>query len=66
MNHRQFFDRVVQLRRFQKEYFKTRDKGVLQQAKALEQEIDNEIARVQNLLDAAQTMKPDPNLFNQQ
>lgn len=67
MNHRQFFDRVAMLRRFQKEYFATRDKTVLQQAKALEKEIDDEIARVQSLLAIEiQMPKPQqPNLFNQ-
>ncbi|MCM1077798.1 MAG: hypothetical protein NC411_10620 [Bacteroides sp.] len=50
MNPRLFFDRVVMLRKFQKDYFATRDKTVLQQAKALEKEIDDEIARVQSIL----------------
>ena len=43
MNARQFFDRVAQLRKFQKEYFATR-------SIALEKEIDTEIERVQALL----------------
>ena len=50
MNNRQFFDRVAQLRRFQKEYFRTRSKLALEQSKALEKEIDNEISRIQQLL----------------
>ena len=47
MNARQFFDRVVQLRKFQKEYFATRSKDAFRQSIALEKEIDAEIERVQ-------------------
>lgn len=50
MNARQFFDRVVQLRKFQKEYFATRSKDALRQSIALEKEIDAEIERVQALV----------------
>lgn len=50
MNARQFFDRVAQLRKFQKEYFATRSKDALRQSIALEKEIDTEIERVQALL----------------
>ena len=64
MTSRQFFDRVVQLRRFQKEYFATRSRESLQQAKALEKEIDDEIARVQKILASREQQQP-PNLFNQ-
>lgn len=39
MNARQFFDRVVQLRKFQKEYFATR-KDALHQSIALVKEIE--------------------------
>ncbi len=46
MNSRQFFDRVVMLRKFQKEYFATRSKDALHQSIALEKEIDAEIERV--------------------
>lgn len=62
MNARQFFDRVVQLRKFQKEYFATRSKDALRQSIALEKEIDTEIERVQ----AALNDKPvePPNLFS--
>ena len=62
MNNRQFFDRVVQLRRLQKEYFATRSHDVLLRAKALEREIDDEIARVQKVL--ASKEQQQPNLFN--
>ncbi len=47
---RQFFNRVVQLRKFQKEYFATRSKDALHQSIALEKEIDAEIERVQALV----------------
>ena len=63
MTSRQFFDRVVQLRRFQKEYFATRSRESLQQAKALEKEIDDEIVRVQQIL--SKRNNKTPNLFNQ-
>ena len=63
MTNRQFFDRVVQLRRFQKDFFATRSRESLQQAKALEKEIDDEIARVQKILAIRDNQTP--NLFNQ-
>lgn len=61
MNSRQFFDCVVQLRRFQKEYFATRSRESLQQAMAVEKEIDNEIARVQQIIAQKESQN---NLFN--
>lgn len=61
MNARQFFDRVAQLRHFQKEYFKTRSREALQQSIALEKEIDAEIERAKTIMSAQQP----PNLFNQ-
>lgn len=61
MNARQFFDRVAQLRHFQKEYFKTRSREALRQSIALEKEIDTEIERVKTIMSAQQS----PNLFNQ-
>ncbi len=64
MTSRQFFDRVAQLRRFQKEYFATRSRESLQASKALEKEIDDEIDRVYKVLAARQQQQP-PNLFNQ-
>ena len=50
MTARQFFDLVVRLRACQKEYFRTRDKTVLSQAKELEKEVDAEIDRVYKLI----------------
>lgn len=57
MNARQFFDRVAQLRKFQKEYFATRSKESLHQSIALEKE------RVQALLAQKQDVQQ-PNLFS--
>lgn len=64
MTNRQFFDLVVQLRWYQKEYFATRSRDSLQQAKALEKRVDDEIARVQKILAQREQQQP-PNLFNQ-
>lgn len=50
MNAREFYDKVVQMRRMQKEYFKTRSKIALQESKRLEREIDMEIARVEGIV----------------
>lgn len=62
MTAQRFFERVTQLRKFQKAYFKNRDKESLQQSIALEKEIDAEIDRVQRIL---QKRQQTPNLFNQ-
>lgn len=59
MNARQFFDKVVEMRRLQKEYFKSRSARVLEQSKQVEREIDNEIKRVQDI------QNPQKDLFNQ-
>lgn len=64
MNALQFFDRVVQLRHFQKEFFATRSQESLRAAKALEKEIDDEIERVKRILSSKKQQQP-PNLFNQ-
>lgn len=45
MNPRQFFNKVVEMRKAQKQYFKTRNYNDLQRSKQLEAEIDNEIKR---------------------
>lgn len=46
MNAKKFFDKVVEMRKLQKEYFKKRDAIVLKKAKEIEREIDAEIDRV--------------------
>ncbi|WP_289191038.1 hypothetical protein [Xylanibacter rodentium] len=63
MNARQFFDKVVEMRRLQKEYFKSRSHLTLEKPKAVEREIDQEIKRVQDI--EAANRPPEPNLFNQ-
>ena len=50
MNPKEFYDKVVQMRRMQKEYFKTSPKEALQKSKQLEKEVDNEIARVEGIV----------------
>ena len=50
MNAREFFDKVAEMRNAQKEYFKSRDKAALDEAKRLEKEIDAEIRRVEIVL----------------
>lgn len=63
MNARQFFDKVVEMRRLQKKYFKTRSYLTLEKSKEIEKEIDKEIKRVQDI--EAVKKPPEPNLFNQ-
>ena len=46
MDAQQFFCKVCAMRKAQKAFFQTRDAAVLRQSKALEKEIDDEIARV--------------------
>ena len=50
MTGRQFFDLVSRLRDSQKEYFRTRNKTALSQAKELEKEVDAEIDRVNKII----------------
>ncbi len=50
MNSKEFFDKVVQMRKMQKEYFKSRSSISLSNSKKLEKEIDDEIIRVENIL----------------
>lgn len=52
MTARQFFDLVSRLRACQKEYFRTRDKTVLSQAKELERAVDTEIERVNKIINS--------------
>lgn len=51
MNHEEFFKAVENMRRLQKEYIRTRSSLALQAAKKQEKVIDEEIARVNNLLE---------------
>lgn len=61
MNSKEFFDSVCELRRWQKEYAKTRRTEAGRKVKKLEQVVDAEIARVCAILDAAKTKQ---NIFD--
>lgn len=50
MNAREFFDKVAEMRRLQKEYFRTRSPYLLRESKKMEGEIDAEIKRVRNIV----------------
>lgn len=50
MKARQFFDLVTQMRSAQKRYFRTRTPAALNESKALEKQVDEEIERVTNIL----------------
>lgn len=50
MDAKQFFYLVSEMRNKQKEYFKTRTQSALKESKALEKRVDDEIARVAQVL----------------
>lgn len=50
MDSREFFDMVCRMRKAQKNYFKTRDRDVLYISKGSEKTIDEEINRVNAIL----------------
>ena len=50
MKAKEFFDLVSKMREAQKEYYKTRDKAVLNRSISLEKSVDSEIARVNEIL----------------
>lgn len=60
MDARAFFDLVARMRAKQKEYFKTRNSKSLAESKRLEKAVDDEIHRVEGIVDS----KRNPNLFN--
>ena len=64
MKPKEFFDKVSELREAQKEYFKTRSNAALNRSKALEKEIDDEIARVNTIL-SKRTLPVQVNLFGE-
>lgn len=49
MNAREFFYLTADLRRAQKDYFQTRDRKIFAKCRALENQLDREIARVRSL-----------------
>ena len=53
MKPREFFDKVVQMRSAQKEYFRTRSSQALSESKRLEREIDAEIKRFNDMMNNA-------------
>ena len=50
MTSREFFYLVCSMRAAQKSYFKTRDQQSLRACKAIERDVDDEIARVKNVI----------------
>lgn len=65
MNAKQFFDRVTIMRKYQKEYFRTRSQAALKLSKALELEIDAEITRVNAIMEKEQKEPIQKNLFEE-
>ena len=57
MNHKEFYDKVVAMRKAQKDYFKFRSSAYLQTSKRLEREIDDEAVL------AKEERKNQPSLF---
>lgn len=63
MTEEQFTNKVIEMRKAQKEYFRTRDGRILRKSKALEAEIDRELTRRQ-LIKAEETHRAlNPSLF---
>lgn len=50
MTPKEFFNKVVEMRRCQKEYFKNKRQIDLRISKQIEREVDEEIERVQKIL----------------
>ena len=57
MNPKEFFDKVCRMRKAQKEYFRTRSGRALSDSKRLEKEIDDEIERVNKVVEAKNNPK---------
>lgn len=51
MTPKEFFDKVSRMRKAQKEYFRTRSGRALADSKRLEKEIDDEIERVEKVME---------------
>lgn len=52
MNAKEFFYLVAEMREAQKAYFETRDKHVFRACRALENDVDREIRRVREIVNA--------------
>lgn len=57
MSPKEFFDKVSRMRKAQKEYFRTRSGRALADSKRLEKEIDDEIERVNKVVEAKNNPK---------
>ena len=57
MTPKEFFDKVSRMRKAQKDYFRTRSGRALSDSKRLEQEIDDEIERVNKVVEAKNNPK---------
>ena len=57
MNPKEFFDKVCRMRKAQKDYFRTRSGRALSDSKRLEKEIDDEIERVNKVMEAKNNPK---------
>lgn len=57
MSPKEFFDKVCRMRKAQKEYFRTRSGRALADSKRLEKEIDDEIERVNKVMEAKNNPK---------
>ena len=57
MTPKEFFDKVCRMRKAQKEYFRTRSGRALSDSKRLEKEIDDEIERVNKVMEAKNNPK---------
>ena len=55
MTAREFFYLVANMRQAQNDYFRTRDPMILRACKAIEREVDEEIARVKDIESRRQT-----------
>ena len=60
MDAKTFFKLVAKMRDKQKEYFRMRSQSALRESKALEKRVDDEIKRVENILQE----RREPNLFD--
>ena len=57
MSPKEFFDKFCRMRKAQKEYFRTRSGRALADSKRLEKEIDDEIERVNKVVEAKNNPK---------
>lgn len=59
MNAKEFFEKVAEMREAQKKYFRMRTSSDLTLSKRLEKEIDDEIARVREVMKPKQPTEAD-------